>query len=175
MELELKRLTGDLKADFYLIMQKSDQDSHTCQCTAYYHDDWQNNSFQRRERMFEQKIFDGYLLYVDSVPAGWCQCTALGNGLRVITSQEHCPGSWGLTCMILRPEYRKRGLSHLFLNLILNDLPKLGCRRLFAVGHRPEAYDKPSEFLEIPAGTLEKAGLKLVRDHEMCPMYEKDF
>lgn len=173
MQTRVERLTAERKRDFHHVLDGTNEECRACMCTAHYHNDWEEMGRVHRQRMFDRGEMDGYLFYVDDQAAGWCQCTPLSTGLRLAYISDHNDDVWGITCMVLRPEYQRKGLSSVFLKSILSDLAGNDCREVVAVGHRPEAYEEPDVFLELPAAVCEDAGLDLYRDDPVCPLYRK--
>ena len=104
-------------------------------------------------------------------PVGWCQCTSLRRmawRARVGDGDDDVPA---IACMVLAPQVRGRGLARVLLETVLERLREDGASRVIVLGHRPEAYEDPDSFLELPAGLCEAAGLRLLADHEVCPIY----
>lgn len=145
-----------------------------CFCTAYLTDDYENKGRSCRDAMFARNQHDGYLLYVDDQPAGWCQCAPLSEGLR-LPKDFAAEGVWGLTCMVIKPTFRGRGLATKFLKAILNDLPQKGCRRVIAVGHDPATYDDPDSFVELPDAVCTRVGMTVLRAHTYGSYHVADF
>jgi len=170
-------LTADRAGDFARVLEEASDDSRACMCTAYYGPDREGDGRAHRAAMFERGEADGYLLHANAThePLGWCQCAPLSSGLRLPGVPADAVGVWGLTCMVLRPAFRGRGLCREFLRRILADLPRRGCRQVIVVGHRPEAYRDSPGFMELPAAVCEGAGLLLRREHAVCPLYELSF
>ncbi len=171
----IERLTQARWKEFRRILEESGGEAPACMCTAYYGGDWLKEGQARRAAMFHREESDGYLLFLDAEPAGWCQCAPVSEGLRLPALPAEISALWAIPCMVLRPVFRGRGLCHEFLRLILDDLPRRGCRRVLVVGHRPEAYDPAESFMELPATVCERAGLSLERDDPVCPRYARTF
>ncbi|MGE4159406.1 MAG: N-acetyltransferase family protein [Planctomycetota bacterium] len=155
----IEYLSAKAHHDFVSLMSGSN-----CMCTAYLTDDYENKGRACREAMFARGQHDGYLLYVEGQVAGWCQCAPLSQGLR-LPKDFLAEGVWGLTCMVMAPAFRGRGLATTFLKAILDDLPGRGCTRVIAVGHNPATYDDPSSFMELPDAVCIRVGMKILRTH----------
>ena len=156
-------------ADFHAVLG-SRACSGACLCTAHYHRDWETRGREHRGAMFTRGEHDGFLLYVDDRPAGWCQCAPLER-FRWGRDVEAPAGTVGVSCIVLRPELTGRGLCVAFLRGVLDSLRDAGSPAVVAMGHRPEAYDDPDAFLELPAYVCERVGLRLLRDDPVCPLF----
>ena len=140
IRLEVKALGPELEQDFYQF--HSNPVCKGCYCVAWYVPTWegwdkrtpeQNKSF--RETLFKNGASDGFLFYVNSKPVGWIQilhvrtAPKLGAMLKLKTAVDaHAVG-----CMLLLPEYRKKGLSRVFLLTVLKHLKIKGIKKLLAI------------------------------------------
>jgi GNAT superfamily N-acetyltransferase len=117
---------------------------------------------------------DGYLLYRDGAPVGWCQAAPrdslprLGPSLGLPADPE----AWIVACLVLVPEERGRGLAHELLGRVVDALRARGARRVQAVACRYAAAEDTSAFIEFPETLCRRAGMTLVQDHRMRPLYE---
>jgi hypothetical protein len=81
------------------------------------------------------------------------------------------PAIWAISCMVLVPEARGKGLSREFLQLVLDELRRRGATRVqvFACRYGPD--EDTSTFVELPESLCSKAGMTLEHDHPMRPVY----
>jgi GNAT superfamily N-acetyltransferase len=179
MKTETLRLHADRVDDFYKVHSKAN-DHDWCFCTAWWVDSWegfgdrtagQNRSL--REKLFEQGEFDGYLMYLDGEPVGWCQCGLRDRlpNLVATFALEPEPEVWAITCFLIAPSARGKGLAKKLLEEISTDLAARGVKRVQAFP-RPEKALDSMEAWTGPVAMYERAGFKLVRDTGKRSIYE---
>ncbi len=132
--LEVFPLTPLLEPDFFRF-HKNFPDGERCYCTAWYVEvraEWRerNDRENRRHRqaLFDNGVYDGYLLYYDEDPIGWCQVVRRDDIPKIMTEFQRLPepDTWGVSCLRILPEYRRRGLARLLLKAVLADLKDNG-------------------------------------------------
>ena len=115
--------------------------------------------------------YDGYLLYVDGSPLGWCQ-VGPRDRLEKLTRQFKLapdPATWAVTCFMIAPDHRRTGMATFLLQEALRDLRGRGIKRV-------EAYPKRGEDLEAgalwtgPESMYRAAGFSVSRDHQSRPI-----
>jgi GNAT superfamily N-acetyltransferase len=169
--IRVERLSAEHKADFYRV-HGCENNTGWCFCAAWRVPSWDGWGERTgvenrivRERLFEQGIYDGYLLYVKDEPVGWCQA-----GLRDVYpkllktySLSPDPSIWAVTCFLLVPRLRGKGLANLMLTKILNDLRRRGAKKVQVFPHcgkdlsNEDVWTGP-EFIFVTAGfTVVKA------------------
>jgi GNAT superfamily N-acetyltransferase len=85
---------------------------------------------------------------------------------------EPDPAIWAITCLLIAPPFRKQGLTHRFLQVILSDLKRKGVRRVQAFPRRGE--ELPDEDVWTgPERLYRRAGFTLERDDPQKPIYSK--
>ena len=133
-------LEASRREDFYRIHSKTNG-ANWCYCVAWWVPTWvgwgqraaeENRSL--RERLFQRGQYDGYLLYVDGDPAGWCQCGLRDRPPKLLKQYNllSAPGVWAITCFLVAPHLKKSGLTHQFLTGGLQDLRRRGVPRVQA-------------------------------------------
>jgi hypothetical protein len=177
--IRVEKLTASRKADFYKV-HNSACCGDWCYCTAWWVPTWdgwgertdeQNRAV--REDLFAQSIFDGYLLYVNDEPKGWCQVgqrDRLEKLIRVYTLEPD-PNVWAITCFSIHPDLRGEGLSHLMLQEVLKDLKNTGVVKVQAFPHLGENLTK-GDIWTGPETVFIQAGFKFVRTDEKRPILE---
>ena len=152
-----------------------------CHCVAWWTPTWGRRWGERtagenralRERLFDQGQYDGYLLYVDNRAVGWCQCgprdrlTKLCRQFRLTSDPE----VWAVTCFVIAPLFRKRGLAHYLLGEVLKDLRSKGVRHVQAFPRCGKGM--PHEVWTGPEALFQKAGFQIERDDARRPVYGK--
>lgn len=148
---------------------------------AWWMDDWsdwakrtaeQNEEFRRK--LFDRGEYDGYLLYRDDQPVGWCQCGPRDRLPNLVGEFGFKPEAdvWALTCFLIVPGYRKRGLMRKLVAAVLDDLRTRGVTTV-------EAYPKTSRHLDDidlwngPEQVFLDAGFSLLREAGARRIYRR--
>jgi GNAT superfamily N-acetyltransferase len=170
MTLRLRPLEASLRADFLAVLDRGSAESGPCRCTAYHIRGYEKEGPACRDRMFAEGRSDGYLLYEDGRPVGWCQCGPWESFAMLASKPAPQQGAWAITCMVLAPEAKGRGLAHALLREVLADLRRRGVPYVTAMGHRlGPTYSSPLP--ELPESVCVKAGMVLEKDDPECPRY----
>lgn len=74
----------------------------------------------RLRRFAEDGVPPGVIAYVDGVPAGWCSVSPRASHSRLAHSRtipavDELP-VWSIVCLVIRPEFRRRGLAYQLLD-----------------------------------------------------------
>ena len=180
MEFQVKKLSIANRGDFFKI-HAEDNNAGWCYCIAWWLPDWEGWDRRTAEenRMFRDQLLqsglnDGYLFYVDHEPAGWCQCGPRDQFAKLCHNYKLTPDStvWALTCFLISPKFRKRGLTHQFLRLILADLVLLNVRYVQSFP-RCAAHLDDSDIWTGPEVAFIKAGFNRETSHSIFPVYGK--
>jgi len=177
--LEVKRLSPDLKPDFYRVHNDSSCGGW-CFCAAWYISDWEGfgdrtaaQNRQVREDLFAKGILDGYLVYMEGNPVGWCQVGPRDN-LPKLTEQfllEPDPTIWAISCMALAPNVQGKGFAHEIIKLILDDLRQQGIKRVQAFPKNGENLSKETIWTG-PISVFLKNGFKVLKTKGHRPVLE---
>jgi ribosomal protein S18 acetylase RimI-like enzyme len=175
--IEIHALEASRRKDFYRL--HSPENGHGwCRCTAWWTPTWEGwgersaeENQALRESLMERGEFDGYLLYVNGEPAGWCQVGRRDRLAKLVRQFQLPPdeGVWAITCFLIAPGYRGRGLATALLREVLQDLQGKGVRWV-------EAYPKRGEGLEAedlwtgPEAMWLRAGFKVAREDAARPV-----
>jgi len=129
-----------------------------------------------REELFQKDQYDGYLLYVDDRPAGWCQCGQRDRLKKLVRQYGLAPDEriWAITCLVLLPEYRGKRLAHRMISGVVRDLEEHGISHVQAFPKR-EKNLSPGEVWTGPEAVFKKAGFEIELDHTERPVYGKRF
>lgn len=178
MEISIVRMDGSRIDDFYRV-HHPDRGTGWCYCVAWWVETWEGwgdrsdeVNRQLRDRLFGEDHYDGYLLYLDGEPAGWCQC-GIRDRLAKLVRQfglEPSPKTWAITCFVVLPEYRGRGLAHRFLAGILDDLEVRGIRHVQAFPKRKTGLSA-GEVWTGPEALFRGANFEIERDDPEHPIY----
>jgi len=174
--LELRSLSADTSADFERIVRDAGADAAQCLCTAAYVRFWEDPSLARpcRDRILAEGRSDGFLLHEDGAAIGWCQAAARDtmpyyrDRSRAVDAR---PGVFAVTCLLLLPAVRRRGLSRELLRMVLDELRRGGARAIHAFPCRYGEDEDTSESIEFPERLCQRAGMALLQDHRIRPLY----
>ena len=149
-----------------------------CYCTAWWVPTWEgwtkrSNDENRQFRLdlFTKGEFDGYILYVEDDPAGWCQ-VGQRDRLTKLAKQYNLEANseiWAITCFVIRPEYRNKGLAAHMLKVILEDSKSRGVKMVQAFPKRTDS-DKPGEHWKGPESMYVSMGFTIERDDPNNPI-----
>jgi ribosomal protein S18 acetylase RimI-like enzyme len=177
--LKQVRRYDPLRRDDFFRLHCDRNDAGWCHCVAWWvptWDEWGQRSAEDnrllREELLERGEYDGYLLYVDREPAGWCQTGPRDRLLKLVRQfrLDPSPGTWAITCFLIAPRHRRRGLARFLLHEVLKDLPARGATRVEVYprrGTRADALD----LWTGPEPLFVQAGFELQRDHPRSPVY----
>jgi GNAT superfamily N-acetyltransferase len=167
MEIAIHRLDAGREADFRQL-------HGWCQCVGWWVPTWQGwgdrtaaENAELRAGLFARGEHDGYLLYADGAPVGWSQ---VGPRDRLVKlGRPPDADVWAVTCFLIAPGHRRRGLASRFLGGILDDLRRRGVRLV-------EAYPKPAahddgEMWNGPLAMFQRAGFTLVEEGRPRAVY----
>jgi GNAT superfamily N-acetyltransferase len=175
MTLAIRTLDATRAADFRSVMERANPEARKCLCTSAYVETWKDPSLAApcRERMLREGRTDGFLLYDGGKAVGWCQA-APRDGLTMLLRGRNLaadPAMWAISCLVLVPEAKGRGLSRKLLRLVLDELRRRGVTRVqvFACRYGPD--EDTSAFIELPESLCTEAGMVLGHDHPMRPIY----
>ncbi len=179
MRVEVKRLDKNQLDSFYAIHCEKNGEGW-CNCVAWWvpsWDGWGERSAEQnrelRESLFAKGEYDGYLLYVDSMPAGWSQ-VGKRDRLEKLCKQHSLapdPTVWAITCLTIVPEHRKKGLAHTFLGEIVADLRGQGVSRIQAFP-KIGGQEKDGHVWTGPESIYVKAGFRVFKPGAQVSVYE---
>jgi GNAT superfamily N-acetyltransferase len=119
--------------------------------------------------------YDGYLLYVDGDPVAWCQVGPRDRLQKLVAQFElsPSPATWAITCFLVAPGFRRRGLASHFLQQVIADLRHRGVRRVEAFPKRGRSLSE-GDLWSGPEAMFRRAGFGLVRDDPIRPILGLD-
>ena len=181
MDRQVHRIDESRKNDFYKV-HCAVNDAAWCFCAAWWVPTWDNfdqrqamQNYQLRDRLFKDGEYDGYLLYVDGKPVGWCQVGPRDRLEKLTREYELAadPYTWAITCFLIAPSYRRMGLAEFMLSEIIADLKTRGARRLEAFPHRGETLGECGMWTG-PEAIFRRAGFCVARDNPEKPILGLD-
>ncbi len=173
MNYEVKQIGPDNRADFWRVHCEA-TGSGWCACVAWWvptWDGWGDRTVEQnrdlRDALFDRGEFDGYLLYADGVPVGWCQAGRRDRLSKLCRQFDLAPSpdTWAVTCFSVSPSHRGQGVADHLLAAVLADLPQRGAKRV-------EAFPRSGEAL--PADDAWTGPERLFRKHGFVPVAPVD-
>ena len=130
MAFEIRSMQPSLRDDF-LRLHSEENGCGWCRCVAWWVPSWDGwgertaaENLALREALFARGEHDGYLLYEDGEPLAWCQ-VGLRDRLAKLAAQLERgpePGVVALSCFLVAPRARGRGVARALLAGVLEDL-----------------------------------------------------
>lgn len=181
MSLYIKRLDASSRDDYFDI-HSSENDFGFCHCVFWripIYEDWgkrtpeENRKF--REELFENGVYDGYLLYMDNVPIAWCQCCPIDGLVRLRERAGYVGGDdfWAIPCLLMKKEFRSKGHMKRMLEMVLYDLTAKGIKKVRAFPKITIGFD-PMENWTGTEKMFSELGFKKIGERGKLAIYEKD-
>lgn len=171
--LKIRPLAASRARDFRSVMDRANAEARKCLCTAAFVENWKDKALAPpcRERILAEGRSDGFLLYRDGRPVGWCQAAPRHGLPLLVRGLPPDSNVWAISCFVLLPEAKGQGLSHEFLRFVLGELRRRGVARVQAFACRYGPGEDAREFVEFPESLCRRAGMALEQDHPMRPIY----
>lgn len=179
MKIAIKRLSSENRQDFFSV--HSDQVcGGWCFCAAWWLPTWEGfgdrtsaDNRTLREELFDKQIYDGYIVYFEDEPQGWCQVGLRDQYSKLLEKYSLEPDTevWAVTCMAIPQRFQGLGLTHEILALIIGDLKSRGVKRLQAYPKADPNLPKMDNWTG-PLSLYLKAGFKVVKTDEKHPVME---
>lgn len=178
MNIKVFRLDENRKEDFYRVHNK-EHGHGWCFCVGWWAPTWEawsrrsaEENRKMREQLFDSNQYDGYLMYDEDRPIGWCQVLPRDflHKLRLEYKLEPDLEIYAISCFVIIPEYREIGLGRYMLSEVLKDLKKRGVKHVQAFPRRgpklavDDLWTGPEKFFE-------KAEFTLEHDDSKYPVY----
>jgi GNAT superfamily N-acetyltransferase len=177
MKMEVRRLDRSRREDFYEIHGEA-MGCGWCFCVAWWVPTWEGwgkrtaeQNRRLREELFERGEDDGYLLYVDGRPVGWCQAFRRDRAEKpgVQFGLDPDPEAWAIGCFFVAPGERRKGYARFLLSEAIRDLKERGARRIEAYPKRGEGSDE-TDLWNGPESMFRKAGFVTIVEDPVRPV-----
>lgn len=177
MALEAHPFEPARTADFFRLHSDANG-AGWCRCVAWWVPSWEGwgersaeENRALRERLLARGQFDGYLLYLDDGPIGWCQVGPRDRLEKLVRwfQLEPDPEAWAITCFLIAPAFRRRRLAAFLLERVVADLRLKGIRFLEAFPKRGEGLDE-TEIWTGPEALFRSAGFIVLREDPSRPV-----
>lgn len=182
MPTEVRRIAPASRTDFHALHCDANG-AGWCRCVAWWVPTWKGwdartaeENRALRDALFDRGEWDGYLLYEDGAPAAWCQVGPRDRLPKLVAqySLRADPRAFAVTCFVVAPDRRGRGLAARLLAGVVEDLRARGeAHRLEAFPRRGEALP-PEDAWTGPERLFLDAGFRVVRDHPEWPVLALD-
>lgn len=178
MRISVKPVAASNRSDFSRVHCEKNGEGW-CNCVAWWVPTWEGwgartatQNLALRNDLFDRGEYDGYLLYADDEPVGWCQCGPRDRLAKLVAQYrlEPSPDTWAVTCFVLAPPYRGRGLAVQLLKAVAADLAVRGVRHVQGFPRGGEALE-PGEVWTGRESTFQAANFVVERAHEKFPVY----
>lgn len=175
--IEVRRFEPARRADFDRLHCAA-EGADWCQCVAWWAPTWPEfaartaeENRREREALCARGEYDGYLLYEDGAPAGWCQAGPRDRLEKLVAQYRLTPdrAAWAITCFRIAPGRRRRGLATRLLEGVLADLPARGARRVEAFPKRGAGLDE-GDLWTGPEALFLAAGFRVVGEDPRFPV-----
>jgi GNAT superfamily N-acetyltransferase len=170
VELRIERFGPDRREDF-LRLHADGNGAGWCRCVAWWvpaWDGWGERSADEnaalRERLCDAGQYDGLLAYAGPEPVGWCQAGPQDRLEKLVTELklEPDPGTWAVTCFLVAPSHRRRGVAAALLDAAVSVARAAGASRV--EGYPRAEGDEPGALWTGPRALFEAAGFRMVRE-----------
>ncbi|MBN1963083.1 MAG: GNAT family N-acetyltransferase [Anaerolineae bacterium] len=175
--IAVNRLEPARRADFFRLHSAA-HGADWCFCCAWWVETWdgwgERSAAQNRavrEDLLDRGEYDGYLLYLDGAPVGWCQAGPRDRLVK-LTRQFALPAdpaAWAITCFLIAPAVRGQGLAAHLLRAVLTDLWVRGAARVEAFPKRGPDLDS-RDLWNGPEAMFRAAGFIVVADDPVRPV-----
>jgi GNAT superfamily N-acetyltransferase len=179
--VRIERLASLRREDFYRL-QASAKHPGWCNCVAWWTQSWDGwgertaeENRALRDRLFDEQISDGYLLYADGEPAGWIQALERDRLTKLATHFALAPDpqAWAIGCFFIAPALRRQGLATRLLEHVIAEGRRSHMRSLEAFPKRGDQLDE-LDLWNGPERMFLRFGFKLVRDDPKRPVLALD-
>jgi len=179
--VEVRPLDASRRADFFRLHSDANG-CGWCFCTAWWvpgWDGWGDRTAEQnrivRESLLDRGEYDGYLLYVDAEPVGWCQAGPRDRLKKLVQQMNLAarPDTWAITCFQIVPKARRQGFAARLLAEVLRDLCRRGVQRVEVFPRRGDSLGV-DDLWTGPEPMFRSAGFDVIRDDPKRPVLAID-
>jgi len=153
-----------------------------CRCVAWWVPTWEGwgertsaENAALREALCDAGQYDGFLAYDGGEPIGWCQAGPRDR-LEKLVGQlgfDPDPATWAITCFLVAPSHRGRGVARALLRHALADLGARGVTRVEAYPREGTGLDE-GDLWTGPADMFVAEGFTHVGDSPRGPVLARE-
>lgn len=166
----VERFRAGLSADFDRVHSDANG-AGWCRCVAWWvptWDGWGERSAAEnaalRAKLCERGEYDGLLAYDGAEPVGWCQLGPRDRLEKLVRrlGVEPSPETWAVTCFLVAPRARGRGVARALLEAAIETARAEGGAQL--EGYPRLAADEPGDLWTGPEALYRSTGFASVGD-----------
>ncbi|RDJ00733.1 hypothetical protein B5K05_33215 [Rhizobium phaseoli] len=138
-ELKIRALSRDNAGEFFDFHERA---GNWCFCVGWWTKTWDSWSLRTTEQnrslraaLFEKGIFDGFLCYYGTQVVGWCQVGPASRYEKMLSQFDLAADDrvWAIGCILVHPDFRRRGISRFMIEQIIPKVFKLGAETIIAL------------------------------------------
>ncbi len=170
MSIRIEPFRPELRDEFR-VLHSNANDAGWCRCVAWWvptWDGWGERAAEEnaalRESLCDGGEYDGLLAFDRDQPIGWCQVGQRDRLAKLVTQLElePDPSVWAVTCFVVAPSHRRRGVAAALLEAAAEKARAAGASRL--EGYPRVVADEPGEMWTGPIGLYRSAGFGMTRE-----------
>lgn len=177
MSVLIKRFDESLRSDFYRV-HSEEHGCGWCFCVAWWVPTWEGwsdrsteQNLDLRESLLLEGEYDGYMLYEFEQPIGWCQVGPHKRLKKLVEqfSLNDRDDVWAITCFLISPQFRNRGIASSLLDGVLKDIKSRGAKKVLAFPKNGRDLDD-LELWNGPLSMYIRAGFTIWKDDPVRPV-----
>ncbi len=178
MNISVQKITKSNRNDFSKLHCEKNGEGW-CNCVAWWVPTWNGwgertaeQNLKLRNELFDQGEYDDYILYTDGELVAWCQCGPRDRLKKLVSQYSLEPSSetWAITCFVVIPSHRNKGLVRKLLEGVLTDLKEKGVHHVQGFPKRGDKLE-PGEMWTGPESLFQSTGFSVEKDHPKIPVY----
>ncbi len=164
------------REDFFEL-HSAKNDAGWCFCSAWWVESWDGfggrsaeQNCRLRENLLDRGEYDGYLLYVNDRPVGWCQVGLRDRLTKLVRQFKRPPDPqvYAITCFFVAPDFRRQGCAETLLVGVIDRLKRRGVKTVEAYPHRGE-HDA-EDLWTGPESLFARYGFRVLDDDPRRPV-----
>lgn len=180
-ELEVVRF-DEIRRDDFARLHSDANGAGWCRCVAWWVPTWEGwgdrtaaQNAELRDALCDAGHYDGYLAYDAGEPVGWCQAGPRDRLEKLVQQLElePDPAVWAITCFLVAPSHRHRGVARALLRHALADFHRLGVTRVEAYPREGAGLDE-GELWTGPAALFLAEGFRHASDTPRGPVLARN-
>lgn len=166
----------------FISFHESECEYGPCYCMYWWVDrnEWDDlsgeDTLMLRNKLHENGVSDGYLLYQGDVVVAWCQCHPRDEFPKLAEQFSLLPqnGVWAITCFLVKKDMRHSGVMVAMLDFVLEAVKHEGATAVEAYPRRLMSFDELYAWNGVEQTFVNK-GFTYVKAVEGRCVYRYDF